>query len=203
MPRKIGSGGGRTGPNPELSAEDKALFDEAMQGVRPLASGKARVPAALPDPRVRATRPTPGSLPLAGAFPTLGRGEGGGLEVLEDGERVTGRGPDVDRRLVRELAKGNPQPQGKLDLHGKTAALAREMVPRFVAAAVADAKSCVLVVHGRGHHSSSEGPVLKRVVLQLLSTPPLASCVLAFATAPRPLGGEGALLVRLRRGRAG
>jgi DNA-nicking Smr family endonuclease len=57
----------------------------------------------------------------------------------------------------------------------------------------------VIVIHGRGLRSGEGGPVLPGLVVESLSTPPLASAVLAFVTAPARMGGPGALLVLLRR----
>jgi DNA-nicking Smr family endonuclease len=57
--------------------------------------------------------------------------------------------------------------------------------------------ACVLVVCGRGTHSGAEGPVLPDVVIERLSEE-LANEVLAFCTAPRKWGGQGAVIVRLR-----
>ena len=60
-----------------------------------------------------------------------------------------------------------------------------------------DGLGCVLIVCGRGLHSGLEGPVLPDVAIERLSEE-LAYYVLAFCTAPRRWGGEGALLVMLR-----
>jgi DNA-nicking Smr family endonuclease len=41
--------------------------------------------------------------------------------------------------------------------------------------------------------------VLRELVIEALGKPPLLSHILAFSTAPRAHGGEGALVVLLRR----
>ena len=64
-----------------------------------------------------------------------------------------------------------------------------------------DGVSCLLVVCGRGKHSGADGPVLPDVAAERLSEE-LASEILAFCTAPRKWGGEGALIVRLRQVRS-
>jgi DNA-nicking Smr family endonuclease len=58
----------------------------------------------------------------------------------------------------------------------------------------------VLIIHGRGLHSKS-GPVLREALPEWLSSQPLSQGIMAFASAPRGLGGPGATLVLLRRDR--
>jgi DNA-nicking Smr family endonuclease len=57
----------------------------------------------------------------------------------------------------------------------------------------------VLVIHGRGHRSGPQGPVLRERLIEALLAPPLASALLAAVTAPPALGGPGAALLLLRR----
>ena len=183
---------------PELTEEDRALFAAAMSGVQRL-SGPARVPlSAKPSRAAKVALPVPSSarhsdLLLSGALQDV---------VVERlGELVTGRAQDVNLKLVKQLKQGEPGPQATLDLHGRSAAVAKDMLARFVASSLAAGRSCVLVVHGRGHHSAGDGPIIKNVVVEALAAQPLCAHILAFASAPRSLGGEGALMVRLRRSR--
>lgn len=198
MSRKIAVG--RTdGPHcpAVLTQDDHALFSEAMRGVAPLA-GKQRVP--LPPTLAKGPRrlPTLRASVASGAFAD---DININMEVQWVGQEVAGRGLDVNRKLLKQLRQGCPAPQATLDLHGRTAAVARDFLTRFVGNGVAAGKVCVLVVHGRGLHSESDGPVLKNVVVELLSSKSMAPFVLAFASAPRALGADGATLVRLRKAR--
>jgi DNA-nicking Smr family endonuclease len=61
----------------------------------------------------------------------------------------------------------------------------------------AEGGRCVLVIHGRGRHSEGE-PVLKEALLEWLAEPPVASLVMAFASASGGDGGVGATYVLLR-----
>ncbi len=166
-----------------------------MAGVQRL-QGPVRVPVAKHS---RGLKP-PLGVPSERAG-QVGEAAGALLEVETLGESVVGRAPDVNRKLVKELKQGEPAPQATLDLHGRTAAVAKDLLTRFVASSLAAGRTSVLVIHGRGHHSAADGPVIKTLVVQVLSSRPLCGQILAFASAPRALGGEGALMVRLRRPR--
>lgn len=206
MSRKIGRGGNERGATPPreppVSEEERALFLQAMRDVQPL-PGKSRVPV-LPTKGLarRAPAVVPTLRPNVGALGSAGdASEKMHMEIDNTGEQISGRSLDVDRKLLRQLRQGEPAPQATLDLHGRTAAFARDAVARFVANAVAGGKISVLIVHGRGHHSGNDGPVLKNVVVQVLSSSAMQAFVLAFTSAPRALGADGATLVRLRRAR--
>ena len=100
-------------------------------------------------------------------------------------------------RVLDDLRAGTVVPRRELDLHRRSAAEARQLLDEGVPRARRDGVACLLVVCGRGLHSGAEGPVLPDVVMERLSEE-LGDEILAFCTAPRKWGGEGALLVRLR-----
>jgi DNA-nicking Smr family endonuclease len=80
---------------------------------------------------------------------------------------------------------------------------------KFVKWAVAKDYRHVLVITGKGapaddrrpFYESDERGVLRASVPHWLSQPDLAHIVISYAEAPRRLGGEGALYVRLRKPR--
>jgi DNA-nicking Smr family endonuclease len=152
-------------------------------GVRPL-PGQGRAshppvpPAALPPPPK--------------AEPAKAR-----LWVERRPDAVRARAEDVPPRWLDDLRSGRVPPRRQIDLHRKGAAEARQMLDDGVLLARRESVPCLLVVCGRGLHSGLEGPVLPDVVIERLSEE-LAEHVLAFSTAPRKWGGEGAVLVMLR-----
>lgn len=103
--------------------------------------------------------------------------------------------PGVDRREVRRLKRGDYEPGDRLDLHGMTGAEAVDAVTHFIERARSRWR-CVAIVHGRGLHSQGGVPVLKTRVRAGLRQLP---AVLAFADAPRRVGGDGAVYVLLRK----
>ena len=80
-----------------------------------------------------------------------------------------------------------------IDLHGLSEAAAHARLARFIAVAVQQRKRRLLVITGKG------GGVLKTAVPQWLDAPALRQHIAALATAPREKGGEGALLVLLKK----
>jgi DNA-nicking Smr family endonuclease len=103
----------------------------------------------------------------------------------------------VDRREIRKLKRGEYVAADRRDLHGMTAAAARDSVKQFLAASRRRRYRCVCIVHGRGLRSAGGVPVLKAHVREFLRSHP---AVLAFADAPPGDGGTGAVYVLLRRG---
>lgn len=116
------------------------------------------------------------------------------------GTRVRGLAEGVDRRHLRRLERGQVAVDAELDLHGLDRREARESVREGLREAFEEGFRCVQVIHGRGLRSEG-GAVLREALPDWLAAPPLAALVLAFATAPPALGGEGATLVLLRRWR--
>lgn len=123
-----------------------------------------------------------------------GSGAGGAFQFPDlDEPRLASRQGVQDAKLLA-LKRGEPEPDEKIDLHG----LRRKGASRIIAARLDSARArglqCVVVIHGRGLNT---GAVLREAMPGWLSSPPCAAHVLAFAPAPKRLGGEGAMLVLL------
>lgn len=88
------------------------------------------------------------------------------------------------------------RPQRVLDLHGSTAEEARESVHEFLKRASADGIWKVLIIHGKGYHSKSGIPVLRRVVYECLDESPYAG---KRGIPDRTLGGSGAVWVFIKQ----
>jgi DNA-nicking Smr family endonuclease len=97
--------------------------------------------------------------------------------------------PATRRRRLRET-----EPQATLDLHGCTVQEAVARIESFLRACKKRGLEKVLIVHGKGNHSSGE-PVLKRTVRHVLERSRLAG---ESGTPDRRLGGQGATWVVLR-----
>jgi DNA-nicking Smr family endonuclease len=85
-------------------------------------------------------------------------------------------------------------PQAELDLHGLSGLEAERAIEAFVLEARGRGLSKVLLIHGKGNHSTGE-PVLERVVRSFLEKCPHTG---AFGKADRARGGRGATWVRIR-----
>lgn len=155
-------------------------FALEMRDVRPLVSRVARTP-------VRASPPGP---PIA--VETR-------FEVLDDGTLLEGRRLDVDPREVGRLRRSRYPVDGTLDLHGKTALEAKAAVVEFVARRRRQGDRAILIVHGKGLHSSRGQAVLRGELGAWLSQGTAARHVLAFASRFDGDERSGALAVLLAK----
>lgn len=116
------------------------------------------------------------------------------FSLVRDDDWIEGYRSGLPAR-VRERLRAVPA--AELDLHRLDAATARRRVARFLASERARGRETVLLVVGRGRHSPGGRAVLRGELAGWLTTMPCASNVLAFRTAPRALGGPGAVVVLL------
>ena len=177
---------------PTLGDEvERRLFECEFAGVRPLPPGPTRVApsASAPGPRGSARA----------AFRKASQVSA--LTVERQGSRVTGASFGVSHETLHKLGRGGTRFEATCDLHGLRAEAARMRLERFIAESVALDRRAVLVICGRGVHSGLAGPVLLEMAVRTLGQPPAAQHVLAFASAAPAQGGEGALMVLLRRRR--
>ncbi len=186
-------------PAPPDPPSDAALFLRAVGDARPLSSARRQrvAPPAPAHGRREVTDPDAEALAelsdlVAGAGP---------FDIADGIEFVEGAAAGIDRRLVRRLRAGDFAYQSHIDLHGMTAEEAHAGVDRFLLRAYRDGQRCVLIVHGRGHNSKDQIPVLKTRLAAWLARGRWARLVLAFTSARPYDGGTGALYVLLRRQR--
>jgi DNA-nicking Smr family endonuclease len=100
----------------------------------------------------------------------------------------------LTRREKQRVARGHDEIDARLDLHGHTQDEAHAVLLRFLRRASAAEKKMVLVITGKSG-------VLRRQVPMWLSTPEFRPLVISTDVAAIRHGGEGALYIRVRRGR--
>lgn len=184
---------------PAKEPDESTLLARAMADVVPLTpAARARI-----DPPAPSFGPRPPVSEEAEALAVLSDLVTGAtrFDITDTREYVEGAVVGLDPRLLRRLRRGDFAWQAYIDLHGMTAEEARPAIDRFLAEAVRVGHRCVLVVHGRGHNSKDQTPVLKERLKVWLARGTSARIVLAFATARPYDGGAGALYVLLRRDR--
>ena len=112
----------------------------------------------------------------------------------------------LDRRSKKRLARGTEPIDARLDLHGCTQNEAHAALLQFLRRAQHEGARYVLVITGKGRFSSGdisrEVGVLRRQVPQWLRLLEFRAYVTGFEDAHIAHGGEGALYVRVRRGRS-
>lgn len=196
---------------PEYTYDDRAAFNAAYAGVRPLARSR-RGASGKNKATVGSTKGTVNDTALTDheedasidddevrdhLDALVGRGVRFEVERDTDG-RVTGVRSGAGTRALVGLASGKASPEASLDLHGCSEETAAREVTRFVRLRHRRGNRVLLVVHGQGRHSEGGIGVLGDCVVRALTEGGAAPLVLAFCSASLKQGGTGALLVRLK-----
>jgi DNA-nicking Smr family endonuclease len=103
------------------------------------------------------------------------------------------------RLYLDDLRSGRFSVQARLDLHGMNRQEARFALDEFILESVRANLSCVRVIHGRGRHSHKQRSILKDSIQIWLSSRRLGRHVIAYTSARRYDGGDGAVYILLRR----
>lgn len=117
-----------------------------------------------------------------------------GLFEPQDSQNQYAR-PGMPSQTLKRLRNGHWPVACQLDLHGMDRYQAQDALALFLHRA-RHRGPCLRIIHGKGFGSNGQ-PVLKKLVRTWLSHHPE---VLAFCQASETMGGEGALLVLIRRG---
>ncbi len=175
-------------PEP-LEDDDAALFRAAIGPVRELPARP--VPPSGPRPRAMARMAARDDAEALGEFHRAMQSD-----VLEAGDALRYCVANVSPRVMQRLRRGQYAAQDEIDLHHHDAAGAESLLRRFLNDAGREGFGCVRIVHGKGLHSDSGVPVLKNLVDRVLRH---RADVLAFHSTPAAQGGNGAVLVLLKR----
>lgn len=175
--------------------DDKVLFMQAMAGVTPITDNNTISDVAKP----KATKPDAATLSKRAAA------QGAESESLEAGlsdmqallNPVSGESylvyktPSLQNKVFTQLKQGKLRWYDAVDIHGCTIDDAREAMTTLIAQAKKNNENVVKIVHGKGTDA-----VLKTCVNGWLRQLPE---VLGFASAPPKDGGNGAVLVLLKK----
>jgi DNA-nicking Smr family endonuclease len=173
---------------------DAELWARVARSARPLRKAATVAPAAAPKPRAKAAPKQ--SSPPAKASP----------KAVPKSAPIP-RGEALDRQTARQLARGRLAVEARLDLHGMRQRDAHAALRKFLKWAQRKEYRNVLIVTGKGTPADTSRPfyeadergVLRQAVPHWLAAPDLDNVVVSYSEAPRRLGGEGALYVRLRK----
>jgi DNA-nicking Smr family endonuclease len=120
------------------------------------------------------------------------------LRVEREGNGIVlGKRLSAHASILDALEDPRLEVEAECDLHGRTVREAEREMHRFVRGCQRDGKRWVLIIVGKGLHSPDGKGTLKSQMVEALSRRAPARFVLAFRTAPRHLGGTGALVARL------
>lgn len=171
--------------------EELRLFRDAVRDVRPLEQDVLVTTVDRPRPKAmarfaRADR----QAVLKESLDAFDAGD----PAVAGGEEIVFQRPGIQDSVVRNLRRGHYRVQAEIDLHGLTAAEAKQVLREFVAEAVERQLRCVRIIHGKGLRSGHRGPVLKGTVSGVLKR---LGVVLAYVSARQVDGGTGAVYVLL------
>jgi len=185
---KGGKGGRPKGSSAGASRSDREALERAFADVKPLGENtRKRVmpPAENPRASARGAR-TASSRPVES------------LRVEREGSGIVlGRRRSTHSSILDALEDPRLEIEAECDLHGRTAREAEREVQRFVRDCQRNGNRWVLIIVGKGLHSPDGKGTLQASIVEALSKRAPARFVLAFRTAPRHLGGTGALVARL------
>ena len=178
---------------------DAELWARVARSAKPIAKGRVAAAVEPPKPRAKAPAKEPAP-PPAKPVPK---------PVVK--ATPTARGEALNRQTARQLERGKLPVEARLDLHGMRQREAHAALRRFLKSAQGQGYRHVLVITGKGaaadttrpFYESEERGVLRQTVPHWLAASDLAPVVLSYSEAPRRLGGEGALYVRLRKSERG
>ncbi len=114
---------------------------------------------------------------------------------VSDKDAETGDAVSVAQRGREARRLAALRPQAALDLHGMTGEEAESAIAVFLDSSSRVGLEKVLLIHGKGLHSTGT-PVLKKAARRALEAHPLAG---RFGEADRTDGGSGALWVLIRK----
>lgn len=180
------------GKRDKSDGDGEALWARITAGAKPL--GKDRV---THPPGKAAARRAPPVKPQKAKLP----------EPETQRRAVQDAGGALDRQTARKLESGRIAVDARLDLHGMKQKDAHAALRKFLKWARAKDYRHVLIITGKGamaeerksFYAEEARGVLRQAVPQWLSQADLAPLVVSVSEAPRRLGGEGALYVRLRK----
>ncbi len=175
--------------------DDKVLFMQAMAGVKPLADKNLISPTNTPK------KDKPDATMLSKRAAAQGGETDNNISGLSDMQAllnpVSGdaylsyKTQTLQNKIFNQLKQGKLRWYDAVDIHGCTIEQAREAVIQLLTQAKQNGESVVKIVHGKG-----EDAVLKTCVNGWLRQIPE---VLAFCSASPKDGGNGAVLVLLKK----
>ena len=168
---------------------DTNFFREAMEGVSPLSHDRAYHEGEKPTAkRIRHQQEEDIDVvdPLSDQLD---------VNDCQAEEVISYCATGIQKSVFRKLRSGQYRISDELDLHGTTLKQAKKILMYYLQEAVQFESCCVRVVHGKGHRSGNNKPVLKSHVNHWLVE---HERVLAFHSTKVRDGGAGAVYVLLK-----
>lgn len=177
-----------------MKRKDVSSFEDQMRGVQPLRSGPPRVNY-RPEPKQNHTLQRANA---QGSTQSRMLDELSDLNVklLQPDDFVEWKLDGVQPKVFSAFQDGKYPIQRSLDLHKVDIRHARDLVSTLIDQCIDQDHRCVRILHGRGRKGNPPAQLKSHVVHWLMQH----RDVIAYSTAPRRLGGTGAVLVKIRKG---
>lgn len=180
----------------ELIDDDKVLFMQAMSGVRPLKHEKSVNHAQKTDPKdptalFRRANAEGGDEPTQASLSDMQAL----LNPVAGEAFLSYKHPTLQNKVFEQLRQGKLRWYDAVDLHGSSIDEARDAVQTIITNAVKHGETVVKIVHGKGTDA-----IIKTCVNGWLRQ---ISDVMAFVSAPAGDGGNGAVLVLIKKKKLG
>jgi DNA-nicking Smr family endonuclease len=189
-----------------LTDEDRALWAQVVESIRPLKPKRRRPVKPKPDeakiaapeaspPMPPPPPPRPVKRPPVAPVPAKAARAVPVLPPLAP----------IDRHERRRVVRGTRRIDARIDLHGMRQIEAHGALRGFLSQSQSRGHTIVLVITGKGAppggdaQAGDDRGILRRTVPHWLRLPDLRPLVLGFEEAHQGHGGSGALYVRLRR----
>lgn len=177
----------------KISSQDKELFHQAMDGVKPI----------KPNKKIENKQIKPPTVTKRMQKDTYSKRNESNAQYLSDyinepvldNTVLSYQHHPLPLKRMKQLKKGDIPFQSKLDLHGYRSEEAKSKLLDHLNKARQEGIRCVLIIHGKGSYGG-EPPRLKNLVNVWLQQIPE---VIAFHSAIPKDGGTGALYVLLKR----
>ena len=177
----------------KLSTEDRILWGKVARSTRPM-PGRLEELAEFEEIFVE---PAPESKGISSASSVP---VGDSAETQATQKKPGGIHHPLEKPVKRKLSRGHLALEARIDLHGMIQSEAHGILLDFLLRAHDRGLRHVLVITGKGRSMGSDG-ALKRSVPLWFSKPEFRFLISSYETAARQHGGDGALYVRLSRGR--
>lgn len=173
-----------------LTAEERALFFEAVKDVKPLKSSRKPISPTKPFPAKPAAPSAAAVYPYSPVdLETLAPEDWVSIE-----ECIQFHRSGLQNKLLKKLAHGQLAIEARLDLHSSHLAAALAKAQAFLESCQQRGYRLVLMIHGKGKKSAK--PILKNALNIWLRT---QTNVLAFHSAQPKDGGAGAVYILVRQ----
>jgi len=175
-----------------IDARDQTIFEDAMSGVAPLKHDKVHHDSSKPLIKFSKQTPADDTTQLEINDPLSDELE---VEEIDKEATLSFCRSGIQKSVFKKLRTGNYRISDELDLHGSTIKQAKKILVYYLQEAVQFEGCCIRIIHGKGHRSGNNKPVLKTYVNHWLSE---HERVLAFHSSKPKDGGTGAVYVLLK-----